>query len=342
MKSYKYKYNKYKTKYLELCTIHSISNSEEQSGGDAYYNSNNGEMDPMYYINMGDDTMVDAVSSDFPYAPADFSNTSVYNSEVILYSDTEEKPVNTNIGNRGLARGTSKKEFETDDRDYTTFEKPDKSKILKIDTIDDFDNFTEKYAYVHSFKDSGNYDIQKLLLIKWNKVIKKYGGIYINGGLEADRFENAFYKGETYNSWWKYDFKMKDVIIFEKDAFDIPNPVKQTKPFKAHIYKEHEIPKEKFIDIYSEPNKKRILLILDIKDFDVFTNRYGILKQNSISIQWENVKKDYQGFYIDKDCNVYPERTENAFLDDKKYGSWLQSEKVKRKSVYVFTNKLFI
>ncbi len=330
--NYKYKYNKYKSKYLELCL--------EQFGGKI----DETEIDPYYYTNNDGDTMIDVRTSDYPPGfDLDSDTVTIKDSETVVYSDTEDKPINTNIGQRGLARGTTKKEFETDKLDYTTLKKPDRKKILKLDTLDDFDNFTEKYAYLHTFKDrSPKYGLQQLLLIKWDKVAKKYGGIFINQGLTADRFENAFYKGETYRSWWKYDLQINDVVVFKKDDFNIAKPNKQTKPFKAHIYKEHEIPEERIIDIYSEPDKKKVLFIYDIKDFDIFTNKYGKLVNNKIKIEWNKVKKDYQGFYIDKDSNVYTDRVKKAFLNDMEFDGWLRRENIKRKAVYVFTNKLFI
>ena len=81
-------------------------------------------------------------------------------------------------------------------------------------------------------------------------------------------------------------------------------------------------------------------MIDDIKSFDKFTNKYGLIikrkKPNYIDINWNEVNKDYDGFYIDKDNDFYDDRYEQAFYKDTLYPSWWKKNNVEAGVVYLF------
>ena len=83
-------------------------------------------------------------------------------------------------------------------------------KILVIDDVDSFDEFTNKYGYMRT---NG---IDKIS-IKWKMVAKDYKGIYIDKDttIHPNRYLLAFYKGKKYGSWWKYyDIHSGIVYVF--------------------------------------------------------------------------------------------------------------------------------
>lgn len=180
-----------------------------------------------YYIDPDDDENVE-MDEGVNYVP-DLRNDE--NNEYVNYSDgislreritfkrqfnrTEVSDIEddfVDIGGYGLARGYKKNKDDIDfDKSIIKYGKnTDKNKILFIDNIDDFDSFTEKYGDINEYGD---------LYIKWDQVSKEYKGFCLDEGISGDRFEEAYYKGEIKNSWWKfeYDYGTDDCIIFSKD-----------------------------------------------------------------------------------------------------------------------------
>lgn len=81
--------------------------------------------------------------------------------------------------------------------------------ILQINSIDDFDNFTNKYGLIHKDK----------LIINWPKVSKKYEGIYINDSLRTDRQDVLPFGSETKESWLSFEFvdTNNEVVMFKNN-----------------------------------------------------------------------------------------------------------------------------
>lgn len=341
---YEYKYNKYKNKYLKLKSSQGLFNDGTFLITDPDINFDIG----------ADEKVLDATDvselitpedTNPPYWPTEDTKeekdtTFIY--DAIPLTTPEAITIHRDIGKDGLARGKFDKLFDMSSSDFTSLNNKSKKKILKLDTLDDFDNFTEKYAYIKKFTDRGapsRAKIQDLLLIRWDKVANDYAGLYINEGLEDDRLNESFYKGKTYDSWWLNDLKSRDVLIFEPKDFKVIISKSINKPFKAKIYNENEISKAQYIDIHKKPNKKYILKLDNLNSFDKFTNAYGFLKnKNEIEIDWKKVKRYYAGIYVDKDSEIYDTRLTRAYLDGDKYKGWLK-DNLKKGFVYVFNKK---
>ena len=83
----------------------------------------------------------------------------------------------------------------------------------------------------------------------------------------------------------------------------------------------------------------KILVLKSYKDFDKFTNTYGILQMKGnkqvLVVDWARVDQDFYGFYIDKDSDLQ-KRYKQAFLNGKLYPSWWINEGIYGGLVYVF------
>lgn len=103
-----------------------------------------------------------------------------------------------------MASSIDPDEFTTD------MKKPDKEKILLIDSIDTFDEFTNRYGNV---TENG-----KSVYIQWDRVAKNYKGFYLNlenTDLFINRHEHTTYKKNRIQSWWLYEYTMRGVLIFD-------------------------------------------------------------------------------------------------------------------------------
>ena len=96
--------------------------------------------------------------------------------------------------------------FKLDDQ-TNNLKKPNPTKIITINTIDQFDHFTTKY---------GSLTRDKIIYINWEKVSKDYKGFYLNKSKELylQRHDFAMYKMNRYPSWWSYEYNFINVIIF--------------------------------------------------------------------------------------------------------------------------------
>ena len=101
--------------------------------------------------------------------------------------------------------------------------KPDKTKILVIDSGFIFDIFTNKYGgiapYYHYMFERPDPNYHSIY-INWDEVANDYKGFYINEQNKDLYFANhdyATYKKNILPSWWikEYDNYGKDVMIFQ-------------------------------------------------------------------------------------------------------------------------------
>jgi hypothetical protein len=98
--------------------------------------------------------------------------------------------------------------FRNLSKDDTTYiVRPNREKVLVIDSIKAFDIFTNKYVGIDSYDQ---------LYIKWDLVRDDFKGFYIdsNEKLEHNRKSYLIYRKERYRSWWSREYYHKDVIMF--------------------------------------------------------------------------------------------------------------------------------
>lgn len=90
------------------------------------------------------------------------------------------------------------------------------------------------------------------------------------------------------------------------------------------------IPESSLTYNINSQDKNRILILDNIDDFDLFTNKYGDLYKikKIIFINWDKVALDYKGFGIDESINknLFNKRFYQANFKNIKYTSWWQNE----------------
>lgn len=186
-RSYKYKYNKYKSKYLKLIgQLGGAMGSErkikplEDRIEDPYDNS-------VGYINIAKTIpQTDRIPDS---SEIDFQN------DEIFYKLKKLK----NVSSRELTKNMKSNKFT----------------ILQIDDTNIFDKFTNKYG---SLEDGS-------IKIDWSTVADDFAGLYLSPkkNLKRDRFDKAIYKNKKYDSWWEDEWDTDDVVVFTKsDVTHIP------------------------------------------------------------------------------------------------------------------------
>lgn len=91
----------------------------------------------------------------------------------------------------------------------TTLDKPDKTKILKIYTMNELIKFTIKFGKKKSSP------ISDFILIDWKKVAKKFGGIEIKILKYIDISEiDKYFKTEQTSLMWNYSFDIASGCIW--------------------------------------------------------------------------------------------------------------------------------
>ena len=95
-------------------------------------------------------------------------------------------------------KGRTFQENDFTENDYTEWsDGVNNTKILKIDNVQTFDKFTNKYGYILKNNKIG---------IIWKKVNNDWKGFYFDKDSFTDfylhRFKKAFYNGKKYDSWW--------------------------------------------------------------------------------------------------------------------------------------------
>lgn len=340
---YKNKYYKYKQKYLLL------------KGGGADFGTPEDEPDVVNYDDIPDlnpienelDTMVDLGQEEEEIREMFAEYPNEYEGFNEALSDNLQQIV-VDVGLFGLARA---KRYTIDDFDNSFFidinSKPDKTKILRIDNIDDFDKFTEQYGKLDSKNNNNN------IYIKWDDIASKYRGFYLTSASLQNRDQQIPYKNITVNNWvntepiWntgEYNF-IDEVLLFVKELPSIYlNKIYW--PFRGMIAEEYAINEKDFVSIYDKITYDKVLFIHNVESFDKFTNKYGFVKTKYfdkydkyvkfIDINWNRVSIDYIGFYIDKDNDFREDRYRYAFLEDEKYRSWWKANKIDEGLVYLF------
>lgn len=234
----------------------------------------------------------------------------------------------------GTVESAKGKIYDPIDFDETNYVKitqhPDKSKVLLIDNANDFDIFTDRYGALFP---------NGIFGIRWRKITNEYKGFYLVSSALGTREDDIPYKGSTVENWIPKEFNnVDDVVIFEKER--VLNDYKKIDfPFKGKIIDPYAINEDEFATINEPTLNNKILIIEEVTDFDVFTNKYGILKQKNnktfVDINWDELNKDYDGFYIPADNGFFNDRYEFAFYKDKKYISWLKINDFTSGVVYI-------
>lgn len=246
----------------------------------------------------------------------------------------EKQSEQIDIGLHSPTRGRVHSESEFSGNDYISIEEGvDRGKILLIKDLDAFDEFTEKYGAIGPI--DAKETEEKMIYIKWEDVAKDYMGIKLEESVGEERYTTVIYKGESYPSWWENEYKYRGIIIFEESDYVRYKGKKIKKPFKGRIMNENDFPYDNYIKIANKHEDNKILLLTDTKEFDIFTNRYGELREGGIKIMWRKVKEDYKGVYIDKDSDM-KKRMSRAYYKDKKYQSWIKKEGITIGRVYIF------
>lgn len=275
---------------------------------------------------------------------------------VIPYKFTDSQFVKLSDGetsNKPIVTTPSKLARQTDESsDTTPFLKDSQKKILLIDNLDDFDNFTDLYGSLNVFLDENVAERGKQsdLFINWDQVEDIYKGVYLKDGLKEDRYEEVYYKGGVYPSWWKSEFTFPDVLMFVKPEYEKYSGEPIKKPFIGSTFKENDLTSDDYTDIWSGSDPTRVVILDKFQAFDEFTNKYGSLRlkksdkskkshlnnTNVIIIDWNKTNSDYRGFYIDKDNTFKKDRYTTAFLSGEEYPSWWKGEGIKEGVVYIF------
>ena len=60
--------------------------------------------------------------------------------------------------------------------------------------------------------------------------------------------------------------------------------------------------------------------------FDKFTNKYGSIKDDTISIDWKAVSNDFAGVYLSPNDDFQRQRFDKAPYKKKMYESWWEDE----------------
>ncbi|XWV24543.1 hypothetical protein QJ856_gp1248 [Tupanvirus deep ocean] len=87
----------------------------------------------------------------------------------------------------------------------TTRIQPNKNKFLFIDSVNTFDEFTNKYGLL---------DYDNILTIGWHFVADHYKGIGISDDIFEERFALVNFMGKEVNSWWHYECDITDFVEF--------------------------------------------------------------------------------------------------------------------------------
>jgi len=200
---YKYKYNKYKKKYIDL-------KNKINEGGIIIRS----EYDESF---AQDDRLIEPINDERPYyfRVADKTTLNIYDHTNPRDKLREEYKSNyPKYENIVKLKPDDLYNYSTDD--FIKLEdEPNDKKILRIDNLDDFDTFTEKYGRIRLIKDIDSIYNEKVIVINYKKLSKLYKGIYINQGLESDRQNIVYYKGKTYKSWWSSDITSDKVLLFD-------------------------------------------------------------------------------------------------------------------------------
>lgn len=321
---YEHKYIKYKSKYLNKLQFVPLRGGDfDWTDPDTLSNFNDADDEKFKY----EEEILESMEND------DFD-------EIETYMENKINKTQTYVGNTNITKSSSKiinighmtgkiaQKINCDKSEFTT-ELNRNHKILKIDDIDTFDDFTDKYGKV----------VDGIIEINWMKVSNDYRGIYVTSAI-GNRSIDAIYSGKVLPSWvpeYKY---IDDVIMFTDDKMESFS--KQiTSPFVGYVNDSYLFDEDKFTHI-NDPSRDKILIIDNIKDFDKFSNMYGYVKNKVIKIDWRNVNMYFAGIYIDDKVDFKKDRYDKAYYADKKVKSWWKRDDIQYGLVYMFKNGLLI
>lgn len=140
----------------------------------------------------------------------------------------------------------------------------------------------------------------------------------------------------------KYKLKYRTLIEELKRTEDVKYIGKDTEVL--------DIPLEKIKELYDttniivDPDETTVLLIDSVTGLNDFTDRYGLIKDDIIHINWDKVAEDFLGFGFDKNKEVETKILNNENKDShfflteykgKLYKSWIND-------VYIYDTIIFI
>lgn len=320
---YKKKYYKYKNKYMDLVKEKGF---EDPDKIDAYNSPDLKEIEAdevVYDVATQDEEEVIERLEDLMLKKEDFQG---FSTKGVDFATEDLQQVIIDVGQLGEVRGKVYEMEEFDPDVFTNVKRANKNKIVNLVKPADFDTFTSKYGKMKN----------KKLFINWPHVAKDYRGIHINSSVLGGRGDQIpFQDRTTTDNWVNYDYnRLDEVIIFQKPRNMIQFK-EISKPFRAKVVDEYAINADEDFAKISDPiTYNKILLVDDVKSFDKFTNKYGILiKGGKVKIDWEKVNHDYDGFYLDKDAD-FKARSKNIFYKNNEYPSWLSN--IHKGVVYIF------
>ena len=325
---YKSKYHKYKLKYLNLKNKKIINEGDDNDPDIIRYDDF--EIIAHPESELPEDLLFDGLEDE--YINSVFEP---YKGSFEGFNETLNENVNRSLKIFGTAESAKGKiydlvEFTIDTRFIRITEPSNKSKILLIDNVEDFDRFTEKYGSIFS---DGNF------AIRWSKVTADYKGIFIKSSALGARESDIPFKNTTVDNFIPSGFNnLDEIIIFGKQR-DFIDYKQIDKPFKGKVIDPFILNEDEFVTIDQPTLNNKILVLDDVTSFDKFTNRYGLLKQinkiNIVDINWDLFNMDYDGFYIPIDNDFFEDRYEIAFYKDNEYTSWLKYYNIIIDLVYI-------
>jgi hypothetical protein len=252
----------------------------------------------------------------------------------ILAASTDETE-EFDFGTKVLTRGKSIKKFNLKENEFINLSDPsDKNKILQLNTLDEFDEFTDRYGNIDELNN------EQIIYIDWKKVRNDYKGLYVNHGLYDDRYETAYYKANVYTSWWKLEYHADDTLLFTEEPEPIAQGNEITKPFEGTVHDKLDFDNNQFTSDFNKKNPEKLFLINSFDTFDEITSKYGQIYQTKsgkqyLRLDWNDFASDYKGFMVDSESEI-DERLRRAYYMDKKYISWVLAEKINTDKVYIF------
>lgn len=193
--------------------------------------------------------------------------------------------------------------------------KANKLAILSLTTVNDFDSFTVKYGIYKKKKNK--------VYINWDYVHRKYKGIYVASSVLKDREETIPYNDTNVDNWIYYDFGKEylDKVLIFQHYRNIIHKKEVKHPFHGYVVDSFGINENEYVR-FNEKADNKILFIDDVKSFDKFTKAYGYVKDETIIIDWDKVKKHYSGITIDKDNFFEKNRKTKAYYNEQLCTSW--------------------
>jgi hypothetical protein len=108
---------------------------------------------------------------------------------------------------------------------YTTLDNPDKHKVLKLSTVNDFDMFTFEYGYVYNRDQLFDW-----VFINWDKVSKNYGGIEVGINVKGRKCIDSINITNKYKAHdleitigsctWFYVFDIPSGCVWDRKAIE--------------------------------------------------------------------------------------------------------------------------